>query len=201
MKKNDTEFHVSDFLPWKFCFSLCWFLRVFWFHAFIACLLLRLLYLLLLSLCEYLCFMRDRERKRGKGEWELPIWMIMRKWIFHVASITFFGRNDFMKMASDFCASLSALTIWFLLLFMQVVVLQANGRDSPSSSVHVFHVGKMRIKLRKGRSSIAREPYSAAMQVQLSPILLSSSQPSKHFPSFNLAPSNHPAVHPKTSRP
>ncbi|CAA7398344.1 unnamed protein product [Spirodela intermedia] len=46
-----------------------------------------------------------------------------------------------------------------------VVVLQTNGGDNPSSSVHVFHVGKMRIKLRKGRSSIAKEPYSAAMQL------------------------------------
>nr|CAD1829578.1 unnamed protein product [Ananas comosus var. bracteatus] len=46
-----------------------------------------------------------------------------------------------------------------------VVVTQANGRDYASNSVHVFHVGKLRIKLRKGRSTKAKESYSASMQL------------------------------------
>ncbi|ERM99102.1 stomatal closure-related actin-binding protein 1 isoform X1 [Amborella trichopoda] len=45
------------------------------------------------------------------------------------------------------------------------VVLQMNGVDHPSHSLHVFHVGKMRIKLRKGRITKAKEPYSSSMQL------------------------------------
>uniref|UniRef100_A0A1D1YK67 Stomatal closure-related actin-binding protein 1 n=1 Tax=Anthurium amnicola TaxID=1678845 RepID=A0A1D1YK67_9ARAE len=46
-----------------------------------------------------------------------------------------------------------------------VVVVQMNGRDNPSSSIHVFHVGKMRIKLQKGKSTKAKESYSTSMQL------------------------------------
>ncbi|KAK0604769.1 hypothetical protein LWI29_019213 [Acer saccharum] len=40
-----------------------------------------------------------------------------------------------------------------------------NGVDHPSESIHVFHVGKMRIKLCKGKTAIAKEYYSTAMQL------------------------------------
>ncbi|KAH7560790.1 hypothetical protein ACOSP7_016835 [Xanthoceras sorbifolium] len=46
-----------------------------------------------------------------------------------------------------------------------VVVTQMNGVDHPSESIHVFHVGKMRIKLCKGKTTIAKEYYSMAMQL------------------------------------
>ena len=48
---------------------------------------------------------------------------------------------------------------------LQVVVTQMNGADHPSESIHALHVGKMRMKLRKGKTAIAKEYYSAAMQV------------------------------------
>lgn len=47
----------------------------------------------------------------------------------------------------------------------KVVISQMNGRDYPSHSVHVFHVGKMRMKLCKGWITRARESYSTSMQL------------------------------------
>jgi hypothetical protein len=47
-----------------------------------------------------------------------------------------------------------------------VVVTQMNGKDYSSHSVHVFHIGKLRIKLRKGWSTKARESYSTMMKVK-----------------------------------
>jgi hypothetical protein len=41
-----------------------------------------------------------------------------------------------------------------------------NGKGYSSNSVHVFHIGKLRIKLRKGWSTKAREAYSAMMKVK-----------------------------------
>lgn len=46
-----------------------------------------------------------------------------------------------------------------------VVVTQMNGNDYASKSVHVFHIGKLRVKLRKGRSTKARESYSTTMKL------------------------------------
>lgn len=47
-----------------------------------------------------------------------------------------------------------------------VVVVKMNGIDQPTqSSIHVFHVGKMRIKLCKGKTTVAKEFYSTAMQL------------------------------------
>ncbi|KAH9790320.1 Stomatal closure-related actin-binding protein 1 [Citrus sinensis] len=46
-----------------------------------------------------------------------------------------------------------------------VVVTQMNGVDHPSESIHVLHVGKMRIKLCKGKMTIAKEYYSTSMQL------------------------------------
>ncbi|KAL5223343.1 hypothetical protein ABZP36_028056 [Zizania latifolia] len=46
-----------------------------------------------------------------------------------------------------------------------VIVTQMNGNDYSSNSVHVFHIGKMRIKLRKGWSTKARESYSTTMKL------------------------------------
>ncbi|KAJ6896005.1 hypothetical protein NC651_022284 [Populus alba x Populus x berolinensis] len=46
-----------------------------------------------------------------------------------------------------------------------VIVTQTNGVDHPSESIHVLHVGKMRIKLRKGKSTNAKEYYSTSMQL------------------------------------
>ncbi|KAI3865014.1 hypothetical protein MKX03_012168 [Papaver bracteatum] len=46
-----------------------------------------------------------------------------------------------------------------------VVVTQMNGREHPSHSIHKLHVGKMRIKLCKGRFTKAKEYYSSSMQL------------------------------------
>ncbi|KAE8777987.1 stomatal closure-related actin-binding protein 1-like [Hordeum vulgare] len=45
-----------------------------------------------------------------------------------------------------------------------VVLTQMNGNDYASKSIHVFHIGKLRVKLRKGRSTKARESYSTTMK-------------------------------------
>lgn len=46
-----------------------------------------------------------------------------------------------------------------------VVVTQMNGTDHSSPSIHVFHVGKMRMKLCLGNTTVAKEYYSASMQL------------------------------------
>jgi hypothetical protein len=40
-----------------------------------------------------------------------------------------------------------------------------SGLHHPTESIHVLHVGKMRIKLCKGKTTIAKEYYSSSMQV------------------------------------
>lgn len=47
----------------------------------------------------------------------------------------------------------------------QVVVLQLNGIDQPKESVHVLNIGKLRMRLSKGKTVVAKEFYSSAMQV------------------------------------
>ncbi|KAM0004356.1 hypothetical protein Hdeb2414_s0006g00192651 [Helianthus debilis subsp. tardiflorus] len=46
-----------------------------------------------------------------------------------------------------------------------VVIVQMNGADHPSESIHVFHVGKMRMKLCKDKTTVAKEYYSSSMQL------------------------------------
>ncbi|XP_057441457.1 stomatal closure-related actin-binding protein 1 [Lotus japonicus] len=46
-----------------------------------------------------------------------------------------------------------------------VVVTQMNGSNHPAESIHVLHVGKMRVKLCKGKTTIAKEYYSSSMQL------------------------------------
>ncbi|KAI7990577.1 Stomatal closure-related actin-binding protein 1 [Camellia lanceoleosa] len=46
-----------------------------------------------------------------------------------------------------------------------VVIAQMNGVDHPSKSIHVLHVGKMRMKLCKGNATVAKEYYSTSMQL------------------------------------
>ncbi|KAF6150203.1 hypothetical protein GIB67_023158 [Kingdonia uniflora] len=46
-----------------------------------------------------------------------------------------------------------------------VVVSQTNAHDNPSKFIHVFHVGKNRIKLCKGRITKAKGLYSSSMQL------------------------------------
>ncbi|CAO2837420.1 unnamed protein product [Amaranthus hypochondriacus] len=46
-----------------------------------------------------------------------------------------------------------------------VVITQMNGVDQPSQSIHALHVGKMRMKLCKGKTTVAKEFYSSAMQL------------------------------------
>ncbi|CAH1436040.1 unnamed protein product [Lactuca virosa] len=46
-----------------------------------------------------------------------------------------------------------------------VVIIQMNGVDHPSESIHVLHVGKMRMKLCKGKTTVAKEYYSPSMQL------------------------------------
>ncbi|KAG5517301.1 hypothetical protein RHGRI_037903 [Rhododendron griersonianum] len=46
-----------------------------------------------------------------------------------------------------------------------VVIAQMNGEDFPSQSIHVLHIGKMRMKLCKGKTTVAKEYYSITMQL------------------------------------
>ncbi|XP_061356369.1 stomatal closure-related actin-binding protein 1-like isoform X2 [Gastrolobium bilobum] len=46
-----------------------------------------------------------------------------------------------------------------------VVVTQINGSHHPNESIHLLHVGKMRMKLCKGKTTIAKEYYSSSMQL------------------------------------
>ncbi|KAI4308227.1 hypothetical protein L6164_031324 [Bauhinia variegata] len=46
-----------------------------------------------------------------------------------------------------------------------VVVTQMNGSHHSAESIHVLHVGKMRMKLCKGKATIAKEYYSSSMQL------------------------------------
>ncbi|KAA8549997.1 hypothetical protein F0562_001681 [Nyssa sinensis] len=46
-----------------------------------------------------------------------------------------------------------------------VVIGQMNGLDHQSQSIHVLHVGKMRMKLCKGKTTVTKEYYSNSMQL------------------------------------
>ncbi|KAM6595962.1 stomatal closure-related actin-binding protein 1 isoform X2 [Cannabis sativa] len=46
-----------------------------------------------------------------------------------------------------------------------VVITQMNGVNHQSESIHAFHIGKMRIKLCKAKTTIAKEYYSSSMQL------------------------------------
>ncbi|KAF3326128.1 stomatal closure-related actin-binding protein 1-like protein [Carex littledalei] len=46
-----------------------------------------------------------------------------------------------------------------------VIVLDINGQNYPSSSIHALNIGRLRIKLCKGKSILAKEFYSSTMQV------------------------------------
>ncbi|CAL5190428.1 unnamed protein product [Lathyrus oleraceus] len=46
-----------------------------------------------------------------------------------------------------------------------VIVTQTSGLHHPTESIHILHVGKMRIKLCKGKTTIAKEYYSSSMQL------------------------------------
>ena len=59
----------------------------------------------------------------------------------------------------------SSLWRFFLFFIFQVILTQVNGVNHPSESIHALHVGKMRIKLCKGKNTIAKEYYSSSMQV------------------------------------
>ncbi|KAL2322330.1 hypothetical protein Fmac_026709 [Flemingia macrophylla] len=45
------------------------------------------------------------------------------------------------------------------------VAVTQTGSDNPMESIHVLHVGKMRMKLCKGKSTIVKEYYSSSMQL------------------------------------
>ncbi|KAK3408430.1 hypothetical protein EUGRSUZ_J00669 [Eucalyptus grandis] len=46
-----------------------------------------------------------------------------------------------------------------------VIISQMSGIDHISESIHVLHVGKMRMKLTKGKTTVAKEYYSSSMQL------------------------------------
>ncbi|XP_048139444.1 stomatal closure-related actin-binding protein 1 isoform X2 [Rhodamnia argentea] len=46
-----------------------------------------------------------------------------------------------------------------------VIISQMSGVDHISESIHVLHVGKMRMKLSKGKTTVAKEYYSSSMQL------------------------------------
>ncbi|GJS30061.1 retrovirus-related pol polyprotein from transposon TNT 1-94 [Tanacetum coccineum] len=45
-----------------------------------------------------------------------------------------------------------------------IVIIQMNGVDHSSESIHVLHVGKMRMKLCKEKTTVAKEYYSSLVQ-------------------------------------
>jgi len=60
----------------------------------------------------------------------------------------------------------SQVTIIIVILnTLQVVVTQTNDSHHPTESIHILNVGKMRMKLCKGKTTIAKEFYSSSMQV------------------------------------
>lgn len=69
------------------------------------------------------------------------------------------------KIESSFRTCRSAVCFDIVYHTLQVVVTQMNGVNHPSESIHVLHVGRMRIKLRKGKTTVAKEYYSTSMQV------------------------------------
>ncbi|KAJ3698111.1 hypothetical protein LUZ61_001816 [Rhynchospora tenuis] len=50
-------------------------------------------------------------------------------------------------------------------IVFNVIVLDMNGQNYPSASIHALHIGRLRIKLCKGNSILAKEFYYSAMQV------------------------------------
>lgn len=46
-----------------------------------------------------------------------------------------------------------------------VIISQMSGVDHISESIHILHVGKMRMKLTKGKTTVAKEYYSSSMQL------------------------------------
>ncbi|OEL33511.1 Stomatal closure-related actin-binding protein 1 [Dichanthelium oligosanthes] len=46
-----------------------------------------------------------------------------------------------------------------------VVLLQLNGTEEPKESVHVLNVGRLRMRLTKGKTVVAKEFYSSSMQL------------------------------------
>jgi hypothetical protein len=63
---------------------------------------------------------------------------------------------------SDISCNNNILVVFYIL---QVVVTQMSGSHHPTESIHALHIGKMRIKLCKGKATIAKEYYSSSMQV------------------------------------
>ncbi|KAL3752211.1 hypothetical protein ACJRO7_012944 [Eucalyptus globulus] len=47
----------------------------------------------------------------------------------------------------------------------KVVVAQTNGVEHPLESIHVLHIGRMRMKLSKEKTTVAKEYYSSSMQL------------------------------------
>lgn len=77
-----------------------------------------------------------------------------------------------MLMLRHSCIRLSPtpyLYVYVYWWYLQVVVVQMNGTDHTSETIHVLHIGRMRMKLCKGKTSIAKEYYSTSMQVLIMP--------------------------------
>lgn len=51
------------------------------------------------------------------------------------------------------------------LLPLQVVVVQENGNDCDVDSINVLNIGRLRMKLSRGKAVVAKEFYSSSMQV------------------------------------
>jgi hypothetical protein len=71
---------------------------------------------------------------------------------------------------------------------LQVVVLQLNGIDQPKESVHVLNVGRLRMRLCKGKAVVAKEFYSSSMQVGCSNSRLFSLLDRQYLQTNNSAP-------------
>ncbi|KAG6430967.1 hypothetical protein SASPL_109041 [Salvia splendens] len=69
-----------------------------------------------------------------------------------------------IEQASDLGAYVDTLSRKSSLDF-NVVISQMNGRNYSSHSVHLFHIGKTRIKLSRGWITKARDSYSKSMQL------------------------------------
>ncbi|KAH6814293.1 plectin-like protein [Perilla frutescens var. frutescens] len=46
-----------------------------------------------------------------------------------------------------------------------VVIIQMNGADHDAQAIHVLHIGKMRMKLCRGKTTLVKEYYSNSMQL------------------------------------
>lgn len=77
-----------------------------------------------------------------------------------VQSITHNGKLSTKLVSPSHCFdSVLGFPLW------QVIVLQVNGVNQSTDSIHVLCIGKLRMRLAKGMTVVAKEFYSPSMQL------------------------------------